>query len=292
MRKTTKILFLSVLCVALFSCSSSRDDKTDLQERLARWEGKEIKFPSDARFTIQGKDTVDFAVSDSTYKIVTYLDSIGCSSCKLNLAKWKELVAYVRDDMGMDVQFLFFFHPNDERELKIKMKYDDFTYPVCFDREDALNKLNRFPSDMQFQTFLLDPANRVVAVGNPVYNPKVKSLYLGILSPALKQEDLSETQVSVASTDIDFGTFQVGERRDTTIYIRNVGDKPLLALDVQASCGCTEVEYEQEPVRPGDSLSLHIVYEDNKRGFFRKRVLFHCNVEKSPLVFYVIGRAG
>ena len=289
MSSIKRIFCLAGLCAALFSCADG--GKADLQERLSQWKGREIKFPSDARFTLQGKDTVDFAVSDSTYKIVTYLDSIGCSSCKLNLPKWKELVTYVCDELKLDVQFLFFFHPNDTRELKIKMKYDDFTYPVCFDHADALNKLNHFPSDMEFQTFLLDPANKVVAVGNPVYNPKVKALYLGILSPALKQEKMQASQVSVISSVIDFGTFKVGERRDTTVYVRNIGDKPLVAFDVHASCGCTEVEYEREPALPGDSLAVHIVYEDNKRGFFRKNILLYCNVEDSPLAFYVTGRA-
>lgn len=34
---------------------------------------------------------------------------------------------------------------------------------------------------MNFQTFLLDRNNRVIAIGNPIYNPKVKELYLKII---------------------------------------------------------------------------------------------------------------
>ena len=55
-----------------------------------------------------------------------------------------------------------------------------FIYPVCFDEEDSLNKLNHFPTDMAFQTFLLNSDNKVLAIGNPI-NPKVKELYLKII---------------------------------------------------------------------------------------------------------------
>ena len=36
--------------------------------------------------------------------------------------------------------------------------------------------------DRDFQTFLLNENNNVVAVGNPIYNNKVRDLYLKILS--------------------------------------------------------------------------------------------------------------
>lgn len=291
MKRVVKILCLVGVCVGLCSCSGQRAEQAELRKQLASWQGREIVFPSDVRFTIQGKEEVGFSVSDSTYKILTYLDSVGCSSCKLNLPRWKEWMSYLHDEMKMNVQFLFFFHPNDVRELKIKMKYDDFTYPVCFDSEDALNRLNHFPSDMQFQTFLLDPANKVVAVGNPIDNPRVKELYLRTLAPELKQKPMRETEISVASLDINFGTFPFGQRCDTTIYIRNVGEARLVAFDMRASCGCTEVEYDRHPISPGDDLALHIVYEDSHRGFFDKTVLLYCNVAESPLVFRVRGCA-
>ena len=57
-----------------------------------------------------------------------------------------------------------------------------FDEPVCIDEKDSLNLLNRFPQRMDFQTFLLNEDNQVVAVGNPVYNSKVRDLYLKILS--------------------------------------------------------------------------------------------------------------
>lgn len=34
---------------------------------------------------------------------------------------------------------------------------------------------------MNFHTFLLDKDNKVLAIGNPIHNPKVKELYLKII---------------------------------------------------------------------------------------------------------------
>ena len=41
--------------------------------------------------------------------------------------------------------------------------------PVCIDIDDQLNKLNKFPADITFQTFLLDKDNKVAVLGNPVH---------------------------------------------------------------------------------------------------------------------------
>lgn len=67
-----------LLCVfALFpSCKESEKDK--IARLVEEWEGKEILFPTHSIFTIQGKDTVDFSLADADYKVVTYIDSVGC----------------------------------------------------------------------------------------------------------------------------------------------------------------------------------------------------------------------
>lgn len=61
---------------------------------LQKWDGKEILFPKSPIFTIKGKDTILYPILDE-YKILTYVDSIGCISCKLKLPQWKEFMALV-----------------------------------------------------------------------------------------------------------------------------------------------------------------------------------------------------
>ena len=116
------------------------------------------------------------------------------------------------------VPFLFYFHPKDIKELRYLTRKDGFTYPVCFDGKDDFNRLNHFPEDMMFQTFLLDKGNKVVAIGNPVLNPKVKELYVRLLvgSEGTKMS-ATQTRVSVSQAVVDFGRFPMQEKRNIAL---------------------------------------------------------------------------
>ena len=256
------------------------------------WNGKEIKFPSRSVFTNQGKDTVDFEFGDADYKVITYIDSVGCTSCKLQLPRWKKLVEEVDSITNGRVPFLFYFHPKDMKELRYLTRRDDFTYPVCFDERDELNRLNHFPSDMTFQTFLLDKDNKVVAMGNPVLNPKVKELYLGLITGSRPSKSSGQiTQVTVDQTVLDFGSFPKEEKQERSLVLTNTGKGLLVIQDITTSCGCTKVEYSKEPVRPGGTLEVKVIYEAEKAEHFNKTVTVFCNVENSPLRFTVKGNA-
>ena len=88
-----KIFGLLFLSMALFSCQES--EKGRVSRLVKEWDGKEIVFPERSVFTIQGRDTVSRPSGDSPYKVLTYIDSLGCASCKLQLPRWKELMAEV-----------------------------------------------------------------------------------------------------------------------------------------------------------------------------------------------------
>lgn len=280
-----------IMCVwMLASCQESREEA--MLRLVNEWNGKEIKFPSRSVFTIQGKDTVDFEFVDADYKVVTYIDSVGCTSCKLQLPRWKQLIEEVDSLTGGSVPFLFYFHPKDLKELRYYTRRDDFTYPVCFDEKDELNQLNQFPSDMTFQTFLLDRDNKVVAMGNPVLNPKVKELYLGLVTGSRSATSSRQTtQVSVNQTELDFGTFSKEEKQERSFVLTNTGNGLLAIQDIITSCGCTKVEYSKEPVRPGGTLEVKVTYEAEQAEYFNKTITVYCNAEDFPLRLTVKGTA-
>lgn len=278
-----------IMCVwLLVSCSESREEA--VYRLVKEWTGKEIKFPEHSVFTVQGKDTVDFTFQDADYKVLVYVDSIGCTSCKLQLDRWKKVINEMTEETGQDIPFLFFFHPKDMKELRYLTRRDSFTYPVCFDEVDELNALNRFPSDMTFQTFLLDKDNKVVSVGNPVHNPKVKELYLKhIMGSGNDSMETPKTSVELPEAEKDFGTIPLNEKREHVFKLVNTGNKPLVIYDVTTSCGCTKAEYSKEPVRPGETLDLKVIYNAEDKGRFRKSLRVYCNAEEAPLKLTVMG---
>ena len=274
----------------LASCQESKEEA--MLRLVNEWNGKEIIFPSHSTFTVQGKDTVDFTIYEADYKVLTYIDSVGCASCKLQLPRWKQWMHEVDSLTGGQVPFLFYFHPKDMKELRYLTRRDGFSYPVCFDEKDELNRMNRFPSDMTFQTFLLDRDNKVVAIGNPVHNLKVKDLYLELITG--KESPITvgnSTKVSVNQTTIDFGSFPKSEKQERTFILTNTGNQLLVIQDVTTSCGCTKVEYSKEPVRPSGTLELKVIYEAEQAEHFNKTIRVYCNADNSPLRLTVKGNA-
>ncbi|MDB8934406.1 TlpA family protein disulfide reductase, partial [Parabacteroides merdae] len=182
MKQLLYILFL------LFLLAACRENKKDQFARLVQeWQGKEIVFPQDMAFTRFVTEQVEYRIPDAEYKVLIYVDSTGCISCKLQLPKWKELIAHVDSATNGSIPFIFVFQSKDDRELRYILKRDNFDRPVCIDRDSRLDKLNKFPQDITFQTFLLDKNNKVKVIGNPVHNLAVRDLYLkqmtGKISP-------------------------------------------------------------------------------------------------------------
>lgn len=100
--------------------------------------------------------------------------------------------------------------------------------------------MNHFPDEMTFQTFLLDKDNRVAAIGNPVHNPKVKELYLKVLTGGeVVKAETPITKVSLDVTSIDFGSFPQSEKQERKFTLTNTGQHVLVIYDVITSCGCT-----------------------------------------------------
>ena len=282
---------LIILCMFTFSCKDKTEER--IESLVQEWQGKEIKFPDNPIFTQYVKDTVDYQIPASDYKVVMYVDSIGCVSCKLQLPRWKEFIDQVDSVCNKGVPFLFFFQPKDNQELRRILRIDNFSLPVCIDTEDRFNKLNHFPSEMMFQTFLLDKDNKIVAMGNPIHNPRVKDLYLKIIQGENASTGTVKpmTTASIDRTSMDMGKFDWQQEQTATFTVANTGDKPLAIEMVDTSCGCITVDYNQEPVRPDGSVALHVTYKAEQPEYFSKTVTVYCNAEGAPIRLTVSGNA-
>ena len=148
---------------------------------------------------------------------------------------------------------------------------------------------------MAFQTFLLDKNNRVLAIGNPIHNLKVRELYLKIIQGE-KVERGNEsggirTKVYIDKSSVSLGNFGWQEEQKVTFTLRNTGNQPLVIQDVTTSCGCTSVSYAREPVQPSGELSLDVAYKAERPEYFDKTITVYCNAENSPMVLKISGNA-
>ena len=79
--KDTHSIFIIMLFLLLFSCQRS-NKKKEIEEIVKSWQEKEIIFPEGLIFTKYGKDTIEYNIPASEYKIILYVDSVGCTECK------------------------------------------------------------------------------------------------------------------------------------------------------------------------------------------------------------------
>lgn len=285
-----KIIDLLVLAMLLLSsCQESK--KENITQLVSEWMGSKIVYPEDLTFTLWGNDTV---VDRTPYTIVTYADSVGCISCKLQLANWLTYLAEIKEQVPEKVKVHFIFHPKDPKELAVLLKQNKFNYPVCIDENDSFNKLNHLSSIMAFQTFLLNKDNEVIAIGNPIYNPKIKEFYMDLIKDGAvvrKEHNELRTEIAINSKTVTFGTFSWHDEQTASLVLTNIGKNPLVIQDVATSCGCFSVEYSTEPVRPGKDLNLKITYKADNPEHFNKTITVYCNAETSPLHVKISGNA-
>lgn len=79
--RTKHILSLLANLIIITACQDKK--KEEAINSVKEWIGKEILFPKNSVFTIRGKDTIDFSLNESDYKIVSYIDTAGCVACQL-----------------------------------------------------------------------------------------------------------------------------------------------------------------------------------------------------------------
>lgn len=179
MKKTSLTLLLSLLFVAAFTGCNNR--KREIARLVQSWQNKEILFPEDMEAKIFGRDTVCPDLFAKKYKILNYIDTIGCTACQAKLYEWK-LRKEEADSLQLDAAFVFIATVEQYEELETLQHINKCDIPIFYDREGQLMQLNRLPQERGFQTFLLDSANRVLLIGNPATNDKLWQLYLKKMS--------------------------------------------------------------------------------------------------------------
>ncbi|MDR3246786.1 MAG: hypothetical protein LBT50_10180 [Prevotellaceae bacterium] len=123
---------------------------------MNEWVGKTIKFPDIQ--PIIPYTRVENVSCDKEYKILLYTDTIGCTSCNLQIHLWKAFI----EKYGYKTDFLFYFYPKDREDILSFLKREQFNYRVYIDNVDEINKLNHFYTNPVLQCFLLDKTGYIL----------------------------------------------------------------------------------------------------------------------------------
>ena len=276
MRKLVIILFSSLF---LFFCSD--DKKHDIEVLVKEWNNKEISFPDNPVFTRYVTDTVPYSIPKTDYKVVVFVDSVGCISCQLQLPRWKKFMHDVDSLSEGNVPFIFFFQTKNVRELRYILRRDNFSHPVCIDTEDSFNKLNRFPREMMFQTFLVDSENHVKVIGNPIHNLSVKDLYLKEIA-GIEAVSLPVTTIEADSAEYHYGVVGENMTASRKIILKNTGKEVFRIKGTTTSCDCMTAEYDWNEILPGEKAAMTVEFKAEEPGDFWRTITIYGNIpEKS-----------
>ncbi len=92
-------------------------------------------------------------------------------------------------------------------------------------------------------------------------------------------------------TSYDFGAFDEDMGKvSTDFHLVNTGDEPLIIYAARASCGCTIPSYSKEPIAPGDTAVIKVVYDPSGRpGKFNKKVKVETNSNHRHTILEING---
>lgn len=282
-----KNVLLLLALFFLFSCK--KDNTKELSEQINQWMGKKIEYPDDMLFMKLAKDTVAFPFANSDHKVLVYVDSTGCTSCKLQLRKWKDFMVQADSLRNKTISYLFIFQTKDQKELQYLLKRDDFNYPVVIDIDNSFNKRNNLPENSIFHTLLLDKDNKVVLIGNPIHNPSVKDLYIQVLSGNYMTENSKNTSLKFMTKELELGNIVLGDTFKTEIIVENIGDEPFELKDILTSCDCTHAKADWKTIPPKQQTVVEIRYVADKKGDFMRTISLYGNIEEKSITLNIFG---
>jgi hypothetical protein len=99
------------------------------------------------------------------------------------------------------------------------------------------------------------------------------------------------TSAKFEETSHDWGTIAEGEKMTHVFKFKNTGENDMIISDAHGSCGCTVPEWPKEPIKPGKSSQIKVIFDSKgKPGDQSKSVTLTANTEPSSMVLMIKGK--
>jgi hypothetical protein len=303
MKKYIKYILLFILLNATFACTNKREwiNKTVIFTpeiggigMLPDWRADEIE-----------QTMINWI--NKGYKILVCIDS--AEYHKFRLDKWKIYM----EELYPKVNFFFVFQSSRFHLMKAYTFVVDIQkkhlikHPMYVDEFGDFYRLNHLSDNPAFRCFLLDNDNKILAIGNPVDNSKIRKLYNKIINGE-ESDLLPLTAVEFEPREIELKNLQVGKTSDTVFTLKNVGTHPLTILRVDTSCccnflskdqtqhllsetlgGCTVQEWEKRPIESGKTTEIKVQITPKEAGSFWKIIPVWCNTKENLFFLKIKG---
>ena len=125
---------------------------------------------------------------------------------------------------------------------------------------------------------------------NEKANMSVRKSFLSVVSVILTCTVCAQPQFTVDRDVANMGEIMFQLPSTVNFTLRNTGTEPLRVTEVIPSCGCTSVEWTQEPIAPGGEGVIKAVYDAKLLGVFQKDLEVYTNASEEPFYLHMQGR--
>jgi hypothetical protein len=95
-----------------------------------------------------------------------------------------------------------------------------------------------------------------------------------------QEKKLPVTSVKPDKMKHDYGNIRKGSKNKVEFLLENTGNQVLVISRVNASCGCTDVDWEKQPVESGKTAKISIEMTPDETGHFNKTIEVYGNFEQ------------
>lgn len=74
------------------------------------------------------------------------------------------------------------------------------------------------------------------------------------------------TSMTFAEPTHDFGQIMDGDKVEHVFTFTNSGSEPLVISNAKGSCGCTVPDWPKDPIKPGATGEIKVVYNSKNKG--------------------------
>ncbi|MGN0201810.1 MAG: DUF1573 domain-containing protein [Candidatus Cryptobacteroides sp.] len=119
------------------------------------------------------------------------------------------------------------------------------------------------------------------------------SLPASLLAQGSGKDNVFGGVVQLDRTIHDFGDILVSDGPVHAVFtVRNVSSEPIVIFNVVSSCGCTDVEWTRQPVRPGETGTIKATYKNDEGAYpFDKILTAYFSGVKQPVVLHLRGES-
>ncbi len=98
------------------------------------------------------------------------------------------------------------------------------------------------------------------------------------------------TGIKFEETTYAWGSVNEGDKMKHTFKFKNTGSNDLIISDAHGSCGCTVPEWPKEPIKPGKSGEIKVIFDSKgKPGDQQKTVTLTANTDPANTILTIKG---